>query len=321
MPHTGGFLQSTLADTTRRSPIGPQYVLSFDVEEHNRIDVARDIHCSMALCREYARRLEARTYEILAWLATTKQRATFFVVGALGRSHKELVRAIVAQGHEVAAHGWRHERVDAMELAAFREDVRRCKHTLEDVTGREVMGYRAPCFSINHRTPWVVDVLVECGYRYDASVYPVRHDHYGLPQAPRHPFWLGGLKHRILELPALTWRCLGRNWAVGGGGHFRLWPLAMVHAGLRQVKELAIPVGVLYFHPWEFDPKQPRLPLRGLRRWRTYVGIHRAAPRLRHLLQLYRFVAARDVVEELATWANPMVLFTLKPSTPTGCRC
>lgn len=289
----------------------PRYVLSFDVEEHDRIEAARGLVCPADLRAEYARRMEARTVEILQLLAETGQRATFFVVGEIGRTHPMLVRMIASAGHEVAAHGWHHERVDRMDAATFRDDVRRCRLTLEDAAGVEVIGYRAPCFSVSRQTPWVADILAECGYRYDASVYPVRHDRYGIAQAPRNPFWLVGKYHRILELPALTLRLLGRTWAVGGGGHFRLWPLIAVKAGLHQVTTLPVPVGVLYFHPWEFDPEQPRLPLRGPNRWRTYVGIRRTTRRLQHLLQRYQFVRARDVAEQLLSAKTQLPRFIL----------
>ncbi|MCS7269526.1 MAG: DUF3473 domain-containing protein, partial [Gemmataceae bacterium] len=218
----------------------------------------------------------------------------------------DLVRSIAEAGHEVAAHGWKHERVDRMSPAQFRIDVQRCKDLLEEAAGTQVWGFRAPSFSVSRQTPWVVDILVECGYRYDASVYPVRHDRYGIPAAPRGPFWLEGVCCRILELPALTWRAAGRNWAVGGGGHFRLWPLWMLRAGLQQASRQPVPVGVLYFHPWEFDPEQPRLPLRGLARWRTYVGIKRATQRLQSLLRAFRFVTAADVVKHI--WQKVLTL-------------
>lgn len=289
----------------------PDYILSFDVEEHHRIEVAQGVRCSAMQHHEYAQRMEARTRDILSWLSTHHQRATFFVVGEVAQKHRNLICEIVAAGHEVAAHGWRHERVDRMNRQQFQIDVRRCKTALEDAAGVPVLGYRAPSFSIGWQTPWVADVLAECGYRYDASIYPVRHDRYGIPNAPRGPFWLIGKQHRLLELPALTWRGLGRNWAIGGGGYFRLWPLALLHAALHQVSRLPCPVGVLYFHPWEFDPDQPRLPLRGLARWRTYVGVRHTTSRFQKLLQRYRFVRAWDVVEKILQRSELLPTFSL----------
>jgi polysaccharide deacetylase family protein (PEP-CTERM system associated) len=300
-----------LTDTFQRNASRPRYVLSFDIEEHDRIEAAQGVPCPTPLRYEYARRMEARTRDILDWLASHKQRATFFIVGEIARNHRKLIQEIVAEGHEVAAHGWRHERVDQMDRQQFQEDVRRCKRALEDVAGVMVFGYRAPSFSVGQRTPWVADVLVEAGYRYDASVYPVRHDRYGVPQAPRGPFWLSGEQHRIVELPPLTWRVLSRNWAVGGGGHFRLWPLAFLEAGLHQVKHLPLPVGVLYFHPWEFDPNQPRLPLGWMTRWRTYVGLHRTTTRFQKLLHRYPFVRAWDIVNELLSFPDQLPVFSL----------
>ena len=289
----------------------PRFVLSFDVEEHDRIEAAQGLPRPMWLCHEYARRMEVRTRDILRWLASHRRQATFFVVGEAAQNHPRLIRDIVAEGHEVAAHGWRHERVDQMNRQQFQEDVERCKKTLEDIAGVAVYGYRAPSFSVGWRTPWVADVLVSAGYRYDASIYPVRHDRYGVPKAPRGPFWLLGEGVRIVELPALTWRVLGRNWAVGGGGHFRLWPLAFLEAGLQQVKSLPLPIGVLYFHPWEFDPDQPRLPLTGISRWRTYVGLRRTSARLQKLLGRYQFTRAWDAVERLLNAPDRLPVFAL----------
>jgi polysaccharide deacetylase family protein (PEP-CTERM system associated) len=193
---------------------------------------------------------------------------------------------------------------------SFREDLLRSKHALEDATGAVVVGFRAPTFSVVRETGWAVDVLAECGFEYDSSIFPVRHDRYGIPTAPRGPFLAVGREREILEMPPLTYRKLRFNLPVAGGGYFRLFPLAVMRAGLRQASRRSSPrapaVSMLYFHPWEFDPDQPRLPLGRVTRWRTYVGMHRTTSRLQSLLAGYKFTRAIDVVRALR--ANEIVL-------------
>jgi polysaccharide deacetylase family protein (PEP-CTERM system associated) len=230
-------------------------------------------------------------------------RATFFVVGQLARRNPALVRSIHRAGHEVASHGWDHRRVLGMSPETFREDVRRSKDALEQVTGEPIMGYRAPTFSIVHRTAWALDVLAELGFLYDSSIFPVRHDRYGVPRAPRSPFLARGLARSILELPPATLRLSRFNLPVGGGGYFRMFPLSFIEHALAQLhRNNRSGVSMLYFHPWEFDPEQPRLPLGHLSRFRTYVGVGRTRGRLATLLHRYRFGraidAARWLIEE-----------------------
>ena len=278
------------------------HVASFDVEEHHRIEAAVGLTCSPERRAEYAHRMEATTRRLLDLLAGAGVRATFFVVGEIARTHPDLVRAIHAAGHEVGSHSWDHQRVHRFTPATFRDDLRRSKDALEEVTGAPVYGFRAPTFSVVRETGWAVDVLAECGFTYDSSVFPVRHDRYGVPDAPRGPFRAVGHAREILELPPLTYRVAGVNLPVAGGGYFRLFPLAAMRAGLRQAARAGRTgpaVAMLYFHPWEFDPDQPRLPLGRLARWRTYVGMGRTTARLRSLLAGYPFVRAIDAVSAL----------------------
>jgi polysaccharide deacetylase family protein (PEP-CTERM system associated) len=275
-------------------------VASFDVEEHHRIEAAVGLSVTPDLQAEYGRRMEATTRRLLDQLAAAGAKATFFVVGQISCTHPALVRAMHEAGHEVGSHSWDHRRVHRFTPESFREDVRRGKDALEQVTGAAVQGYRAPTFSVVRETGWAVDVLAECGIAYDSSVFPVRHDRYGIPDAPRGPFRALGREREILELPPVTYRVAGFNLPVAGGGYFRLFPLAMMRAGLRQVARSRPPsVGMLYFHPWEFDPDQPRLPLKRVPRWRTYVGIGRTTRRLGQLLAGYTFRRAIDVAREI----------------------
>jgi polysaccharide deacetylase family protein (PEP-CTERM system associated) len=280
-------------------------ILSFDVEEHHRIEAAAGLCVVPALQAQYRAGLERPTQWLLEQLGAHGIRGTFFIVAQIAGHSPGLIRQIARAGHEIASHGWDHQRVQSFTPASFREDVRRSKDALEQVTGTAVYGYRAPTFSIDRKTAWAIDVLAELGMRYDSSIYPVRHDRYGVPEAPRSPFMVSGIAHRILEIPPATLRVLGTNVPVGGGGYFRLFPLfvmeqAMLHPPGAQQQG----VTMLYFHPWEFEPRQPRLPLRPLSRFRTYVGIHRSRARLNALLGRrphYSFVRAIDVAEALNT--------------------
>jgi polysaccharide deacetylase family protein (PEP-CTERM system associated) len=278
----------------------PPVILSFDVEEHYRIEAAVGLECPNELKRVYADRMEATTRRLLDQLAAAETPATFFIVGQIAETHPQLVRDIAAAGHEVASHGYDHRRVHRFTPPTFREDIRRSKDALEQAAGTRVEGYRAPTFSVVRETAWAIDVLAECGLTYDSSIFPVRHDRYGIPDAPRTPFLAVGHAATILELPPATYRVLGQNLPVAGGGYFRLFPLVVMRAGLSQLRRKTVPpVGMLYFHPWEFDPGQPKLPLKRLSRWRTYVGITRSEARLGKLLSRYRFRRAVDVARDL----------------------
>ena len=276
-------------------------IASFDVEEHFRIEAAVGLNITPELKSEYGRRMESATRRLLEQLARTNSKATFYIVGEIARSHPPLVRDIAAAGHEIGSHSWDHRMVNRFDAAGFRDDLRRSKEALEDVGGQHVVGFRAPTFSISRRTAWAIDALVESGFEYDSSIFPVRHDRYGIPDAPRGPFLVKGESAEILELPPLTYRFAGTNLPVAGGGYFRLFPLAAMKAGLKQAALAQPPgnLGMLYFHPWEFDPDQPRLPLKRLSKWRTYVGMGRTTRRLGTLLKSFPFMRAIDAVKAI----------------------
>src|SRR5262249_31019948 len=235
---------------------------------------------------------------ILDQLGERSITATFFVLGEIACRNPRLVRTIQDAGHEIACHGWAHRRLHALDPVSFREDLRKSKDALEQASGAPVVGYRAPTFSLVRETAWAIDVLVESGMQYDSSIYPVRHDRYGVPAAPRGPFLAQGVSHSILELPPLTYRILGLNLPVGGGGYFRMLPLWLIRRGLAQAAGQSLPrVAMLYFHPWEFEPDQPRLPLTWASRFRTYAGIWRTQERLKSLMGSPRFTRAIDVFQ------------------------
>ena len=229
-------------------------------------------------------RVEKNVDLILGLLDESGARATFFTLGWIAERHPQLVRRIVDNGHELASHGYGHQRASELTPAAFRDDVTRAKRLLEDLGGVAVRGYRAPSFSIGRSNWWAVDALEEAGYVYSSSIYPVRHDHYGMPDAPRFPHRPNG-ESGILEVPPTTLPLFGRNLPAAGGGWFRLLPYDVSRWMLRRVNAQDQAPCVFYFHPWEVDPEQPRqrgLPART--RFRHYLNLHRTQGRLRKLL-------------------------------------
>lgn len=271
--------------------------LTFDIEEHHWIEAAAGFTCPPESQAEYARRMEASTRWLLEVLAEHGARSTFFVVGQIATTHPQLVRDIAQAGHEVASHSWDHQRIHRLTPDEFRLDVRRVKSALEQTCGQSVVGYRAPTFSITRETGWAIDVLAEEGMRYDSSIFPVHHDRYGIQAAPRVPFLAQGIKQSLLEFPPVTYSVFGKNLPAAGGGYFRLYPPAIIRAGIRQLLRNPSGLPVLYFHPWEFDPDQPRLPLSRTSRFRTYVGMKRTRSRLRDLLARYNSIPIIEMLE------------------------
>jgi polysaccharide deacetylase family protein (PEP-CTERM system associated) len=291
-------------------------ILSFDVEDHHRIEAAAGLSINPNLQAHYRQRVGPATRWILDQLGERNIPATFFILGEIAYRDARLVRTIHEAGHEIASHGWDHRRLNALDPPSFREDVRKSKDVLEQASGAPVIGYRAPTFSLVRETAWAIDVLLELGMRYDSSIYPVRHDRYGVPTAPRSPFMVRTASHGILELPPLTLRVLGWNLPVGGGGYFRLFPQFLMRRGLAQAAcQCNPPVAMLYFHPWEFEPDQPRLPLKWLGRFRTYSGIRRSRGRLRSIIESARFTRARDVARQLTTRAALLTSISLAACT------
>ena len=229
-------------------------------------------------------RVEANMDRILAAFDGAGVQATFFTLGWIADRHPGVVRAIVAAGHELASHGYGHARADGQTPDEFRADVRRAKQVLEDLGGAPVRGYRAPTFSIGPRNPWAFDVLTEEGYAYSSSIYPVRHDLYGVPDAPRFPYRPAA--GPLVEIPMTTVRLGRRNVPCAGGGYFRLMPYAMFRTLLRRYHRAERAPGVFYFHPWEVDPGQPRVRSAGqVAQFRHYVNISAMHGRLERLLR------------------------------------
>jgi len=225
-------------------------------------------------------------------------KGTFFILTWNAERHPEVVRRIAAAGHEIASHGYAHRLIYEQTPEEFRADVTRAKEILEDITGTPVLGYRAPSFSITQRSLWALDVLLDVGYRYDSSVFPVKDALYGMPDAQRVPWVIRERDGRqLLEVPLTTTSLLGRNLPLGGGGYLRVFPYQYMRWGMRRVNRREHQPAIVYLHPWEVDPGQPRIETAGKRGFSThYVNLGRTAPRVRRLLRDFRFAPIRDVV-------------------------
>jgi len=261
---------------------GIRNALTVDVEDYFQVQAFAGA-VPRSAWESLPRRVEANTARLLDLFAAAGVRATFFTLGWVAERHGALIRRIVADGHELASHGYGHELVDRLGEAGFRADVRRARAVLEDAGGVPIAGYRAPTFSLGARTPWAHGVLADAGYRYSSSIYPVRHDLYGSPDAPRAPYSAAG--GALWELPMTTLRLRGRNLPLSGGGWFRLVPYCLYSAGLRRHGTAERAPAIFYIHPWEIDPQQPRVAGLSLRsRVRHYTGLAAAEGRLRRLL-------------------------------------
>lgn len=248
-------------------------------------------------------RVERNVDRILALLARHDTRATFFTLGWIAQRYPSMVRRIVDQGHELASHGYGHQRASDLTPSAFADDVTSAKQILEDIAGVPVIGYRAPSFSIGAGNLWALDVLLEAGYRYSSSIYPVRHDHYGSPDAPR---FAHVVRPGLLEVPPTTLRLFDRNLPSSGGGFFRLLPYPVSRWMLRQVNQKDGESTVFYFHPWEIDPEQPRVPGIDVKtRFRHYLNLSLTEGRLDRLLQDFRWGRMDHVFLVASTPASP----------------
>ena len=280
------------------------YLLSFDVEEYFQVEAAARGGLSPDDWDTYPRRLPAAVDRVLQLLSDYRASATFFVLGWVAQHEPQVVRRIADAGHEIASHGMAHHMLQRLGPEAFREDLAEARRRLEDLTGQTVLGYRAPTFSVTHDTAWAIDVLAESGYRYDSSVFPVRHDRYGVPDAPPVPHRAEGPGGgTVLEIPPLTLRLAGANWPVGGGGYLRLFPRRLPARALRKAVGQG-GCGMMYLHPWELDPGQPVLPMSRAGRFRHRVGLRRTEDKLRWLLHRFRFTGVQQRLDDLLALAR-----------------
>jgi polysaccharide deacetylase family protein (PEP-CTERM system associated) len=257
-------------------------------------------------------RVCSNTERLLDIFADAGVTATFFVLGCVAERFPALVKRIAGLGHEVASHGYAHRLIYDQTPEAFRDDVRRAKALLESAAGCRVDGFRAPSYSITPRTLWALDVLIEEGYRYDASIFPIRHDRYGIPLSPRHPYVLPRESGSIVEAPASTVRIGPVNLPVAGGGYFRLLPYFWTRWGIARINRQERRPAIFYLHPWEVDPGQPRLEAGRLGRLRHYRNLDKTEVRLRRLLQDFRFGSLRQIVRDVAA----EVSFEAAPALP-----
>ena len=266
--------------------------LTIDVEDYFQVSafapyIPRD-HWEKRDCR-----VERNVERILQMLDDHGTKATFFTLGWIAERHPQVVRRIVEQGHELASHGYGHERASDLTESAFFSDIDSAKKILEDLSCCAVTGYRAPSFSIGEGNLWAFDCLERAGYRYSSSIYPIRHDHYGMPDAPRFAHRVRGA---LVEVPVTTARLLNRNWPASGGGYFRLMPYALSSWLLRQVNENDGQPVIFYFHPWEIDVDQPRVEgINAKTRFRHYVNLHRTEARIRRLLRDFSWARMDEI--------------------------
>jgi polysaccharide deacetylase family protein (PEP-CTERM system associated) len=310
-----GATRKVAADALRPDETGNGIInaLTIDVEDYFQVSsfeghVRRDSWDSLEsrVCRNTERLLE-----IFDDAGVT---ATFFVLGWVSERFPALVRRIAAAGHEIASHGYAHRLTYEMTPAEFREDLRRAKAAIESAASVPVLGYRAPSYSIVERSMWALDVLIEEGYLYDASIFPIHHDRYGIPDAPRHAYRIVRKAGSIWELPGSTIRWFGQNLPIGGGGgYFRLLPYGWSRRGFERVNGVEQKPVTFYLHPWEIDPDQPRIKTSLVSRFRHYRNLSTTESRLRRLLDDFQFGPALDVLSTAA-------VLDAQPSTEMAAR-
>ncbi|HEX9004425.1 MAG TPA: XrtA system polysaccharide deacetylase [Blastocatellia bacterium] len=270
--------------------------LTVDVEDYYQVEAFANV-----VRREdwthWQPRVEKNTHRLLELFARRNVRSTFFILGWVAEQHPQLVRKIAAAGHEIACHSYQHQLIGTQTRPEFRADVRRAKALLEDLIGNEVVGYRAPTYSITQDTLWALDILVEEGFHYDSSIFPIRHDRYGIPGAERHLHIIRRPAGEIAEFPPSTVRIAGMNVPMAGGGYFRLMPYPVFRWGLRRINDSDHQPAIFMVHAWEVDPEQPVIQGTRLNIWRHRNNLRRTEARLERLLDDFRFAPVREVLQ------------------------
>ena len=266
----------------------PDGILSVDVEDYFHVEAFSDI-VNRSRWDSYPSRVVDNTHRLLDLFDTWNVKSTCFVLGWVAEKYPHLVKQIVERGHELACHSYWHRLIFKLTPEEFKEDTLRAKQVIEQAGGVQVKGYRAPSFSIIAKSRWALDVLAECGFQYDSSIFPVRHDTYGVPNAPRQPFLLQTKSGPIVECPMTTFKMpFGPNLPVGGGGYLRLFPMPVTSMGVGRAQNQGLTL-ITYLHPWEVDPQQPRLPGRMLSRIRHYNNLSKMTSRLESLSRQVHF--------------------------------
>ena len=283
-------------DTTAAMNGNVVNAMTVDVEDYFQVSAFDDI-VSRSAWDQMESRVSANTRRLLDVFDAFDVRGTFFVLGWVAERQPALVREIAARGHEIASHGYAHRLIYNQSPAEFRDDVRRAKQLLEDVTGVSVAGYRAPRFSMTTRSFWALAILIEEGYLYDASIFPIRHDRYGIPGSPRHPYNIQSGPGSIMEVPGSTIRIGPLNLPIGGGGYFRIFPYPLTRWGIAHVNRVEQQPTVFYIHPWEIDPDQPRIASAPLKsRLRHYSKLSSMEGKLLKLLRSHAWGRTDQVV-------------------------
>lgn len=280
------------AKVTQHQPIN---ALTVDVEDYYQVEAFTDV----VRCEDWPKwesRVVRNTQILLNTFAQHNVRATFFILGYVAEKHPEIVREIAAAGHEIACHSYHHKLVYTQTPDEFREDLRRAKQRLEDLVGAAVVGYRAPSYSITAQSLWALDILIEEGFAYDSSIFPVHHDRYGMPEAERFPHILSRPTGKIIEFPPSTVRLGGMNWPVSGGGYFRLFPYSLFRRGWKIINRREAETAIFFLHPWEIDPAQPVVPGKRINIWRHRVNLKHTQEKLERLLADFSFAPVKQVL-------------------------
>lgn len=273
----------------------PVNALTVDVEDYFQVEAFADV-VRREDWSKWESRVERNTHRLLDLLARREVRSTFFILGWVAEHHPQLVREIAEAGHEIACHSYHHQLIHSQSRDEFRADLRRAKFLLEDIAGQEVIGYRAPTYSITEKTLWALEILAEEGFRYDSSIFPVYHDRYGIPGAERFIHTIRCQAGEIVEFPPSTIRFAGANLPMTGGGYFRLLPYALFRWGLRRINRLERQPAIFMVHAWEVDPEQPVVAGTRLNIWRHRNNLSRTESRLERLLTEFRFAPLCDVL-------------------------
>ncbi|MHC5064191.1 MAG: XrtA system polysaccharide deacetylase [Planctomycetota bacterium] len=290
---------------------GLSHALSIDVEDYFQV-----LNLRASVQREDWEKMELRcgdsTRRILDLLDRHSAKATFFFLGWIAERLPDLVRDVASAGHEIGSHGYDHQLLNELGEDGFREDLRRTRVILEELTGSRPELFRACTWSIGPQTLWALPILQEEGIQIDSSIFPVAHPDYGMPAAPRRPYRISLTDAgELREFPPLTLKLLGKCIPVGGGGYLRLFPLRLITKAIDQSAAEGLPA-CLYLHPWEVDPEQPRFGLTGLRAFRHYVNLGRTIPKLERLLRQYRFVGLKAALDQCESWFAKCSALTAK---------
>jgi polysaccharide deacetylase family protein (PEP-CTERM system associated) len=280
--------------------------MSVDVEDYYHVS-AFDRVVPKDEWTQLESRVERNTERLLETFDRARVKATFFVLGCVAERFPALVRRIADLGHEVASHGFHHQLIYSLTPRQFRDDVRSAKELLEDLSGRRVRGYRAPSYSITKLSLWALDVLIDEGYEYDTSIFPIHHDRYGIPNAPRHVHVVERPNGRIVEVPPSTVRVAGVNVPIAGGAYFRLFPFEWTRWGIERLNAVEQRPVMFYLHPWEVDPEQPRFHVSATTRIRHYTGLKSTLPRFARLLEQFQFEPVAAMLERTGALGPPAV--------------